>query len=64
MRSIVSFNTLILLLRSRECYVWKKNPATAVNAFLRLVHGDYTLLHVGHQLAIRKTVSIATYTDH
>ncbi len=47
-----------------ERYAWKKNPATAVNAFLRLVHGDYTLLHVGHQLAIRKTVSIATYTDH
>jgi predicted O-methyltransferase YrrM len=47
-----------------ERYAWKKNPATAVNAFLRLVHGDYALLHVGYQLAIRKTVSIATYTDH
>lgn len=45
-----------------ERYGWKKNPAQAINLFLRLIDGDFTLLHVGHQLAIRKTVSIARYT--
>ena len=45
-----------------ERYGWKRNPAQAINLFLRLINGDFTLLHVGHQLAIRKTVSIARYT--
>lgn len=45
-----------------ERYGWKKNPAQAINLFLRLIKGEFTLLHVGHQLAIRKTVSIARYT--
>lgn len=45
-----------------ERYGWKRNPAQAINLFLRLIRGDFTLLHAGHQLAIRKTVSIARYT--
>lgn len=47
-----------------ERYGWGRNPAKAVNLFLRLIDGDFELLHVGHQLAIRKTVSLDTYTDH
>lgn len=50
-------------------YLWrlarygrKRNPAHAINLFLRMIAGDYALLHVGHQLAIRKTVSIERYT--
>jgi len=46
-----------------ERYGWKRNPAKAVNHFLGLVEGDFELLHVGHQLALRKTVSLARYTD-
>lgn len=45
-----------------EQYGWKKNPARAVNLFLRLCKGDFDLLHAGYQLAIRKTVSITKYT--
>lgn len=44
-----------------ERYGWKKNPAPAINLFLRLNRGDFDLLHVGHQLAIRKTVSLRRY---
>ena len=44
-----------------ERYGWKKNPAPAVNLFLRLIRGDYALLHVGHQLALRKTASQMQY---
>jgi len=44
-----------------ERYGWKKNPAPAVNLFLRLIRGDFALLHVGHQLAVRKTVSQMRY---
>ena len=47
-----------------ERYGWGRNPAKAVNLFLSLIEGDYDLLHVGHQLAIRKTVSLDKYTDH
>jgi predicted O-methyltransferase YrrM len=42
-------------------YGWKKNPAPALNLFLRLIRGDYALMHVGHQLAIRKTASMQRY---
>jgi predicted O-methyltransferase YrrM len=45
-----------------EQYGWKKNPANAINLFLELVEGDFTLLHVGHQLAIRKSVSVSRYS--
>lgn len=44
-------------------YLWKyyaranDNPAAAVNAFLRLKRGLYTLLHAGTQVAIAKTRS-------
>jgi len=44
-----------------ERYGWTKNPAQAINLFLRLIRGDYVLLHVGHQLAIRKRESLARY---
>lgn len=44
-----------------ERYGWKKNPAPAVNLFLRLIRGDFELLHVGHQLALRKTASQMQY---
>ena len=44
-----------------ERYGWKKNPAQAVNLFLRLIDGEYALLHVGHQMAIRKRASLARY---
>jgi len=47
-----------------ERYGWGRNPSKAVNLFLRLVRGDFELLHVGHQLAIRKTVSVSAYTDY
>ena len=42
-------------------YLWKyyartnDNPAAAINAFLRLKRGLYTLLHAGTQVAIAKT---------
>jgi predicted O-methyltransferase YrrM len=42
-------------------YGWKKNPAQAINLFLQLNRGDYALLHVGHQLALRKTNSLDRY---
>jgi predicted O-methyltransferase YrrM len=45
-----------------EQYGWKKNPANAINLFLKLVEGDFVLLHVGHQLAIRKSVSTSRYS--
>jgi len=45
-----------------EQYGWKKNPANAINLFLELVEGDFTLIHVGHQLAIRKSVSTSRYS--
>jgi len=44
-------------------YLWKyyartnDNPAAAINAFLRLKRGLYTLLHAGTQVAIAKTRS-------
>jgi len=44
-----------------ERYGWKKNPATAINLFLRLIEGDFALLHAGHQLAVRKTASVTQY---
>ena len=45
-----------------ERYGWKRNPANAINLFLRLIEGDFSLLHVGHQLAIRKSVSVSRYS--
>lgn len=47
-----------------ERYGWEKNPAKAVNLFLRLNKGDFELLHAGYQLAIRKTISVRKYTEH
>lgn len=47
-----------------EQYGWEKNPAKAVNLFLRLNKGDFELLHAGYQLAIRKTISVRKYTDY
>jgi predicted O-methyltransferase YrrM len=44
-----------------ERYGWKKNPAQAINLFLRLVHGDHVLLHVGYHLAVRKCASLSRY---
>jgi predicted O-methyltransferase YrrM len=44
-----------------ERYGWKKNPAPAVNLFLRLIRGDFALLHVGHQLAVKKSASQMRY---
>lgn len=43
-------------------YGWKRNPAAAINLFLRLVGRDCRLLHVGHQLAVRKTESLMGYS--
>jgi len=42
-------------------YGWKRNPSHAIHLFLRLIDGDYDLLHVGYQLAIRKRTSLARY---
>lgn len=42
-------------------YGWKRNPGAAINLFLRLIGRDGTLLHVGQQLAVRKTVPVARY---
>ena len=47
-----------------ERYGWGRNPSKAVNLFLRLVRGDFELLHVGQQVAIRKTISSSVYTDY
>lgn len=43
-------------------YGWQRNPAKAIGLFLRLVRGDFELLHVGDQVAIRKTASLDRYT--
>lgn len=45
-------------------YGWKKNPAKAVNLFLRLIEDEHELIHVGHQLALRKSASMTDYTSH
>jgi predicted O-methyltransferase YrrM len=47
-----------------ERYEWGRNPSKAVNLFLRLVRGNFELLHVGQQVAIRKPISSSVYTDY
>jgi predicted O-methyltransferase YrrM len=44
-------------------YRGKRNPAAAIHLFLKLVADDHVVLHAGYQLAVRKTRSLAEYTQ-
>src|SRR5215471_16567432 len=44
-------------------YDTKKNPCRAINLFLRLMRGEYQILHAGYQLMIRKTAAAGHGTD-
>jgi len=44
-------------------YDTKKNPCRAINLFLRLMRGEYQILHAGYQLMIRKTATGRHGTD-
>jgi predicted O-methyltransferase YrrM len=39
-------------------YGYRKQPCLAINLFLRLMKGEYTIAHVGYQVIVVKTVAI------